>query len=442
MNVLIIGYVWPEPKSSAAGSNMLSLIKLFRQQDWQVTFASPAELSMHMADLAMLNVPTQSIALNDSSFDQYISELAPDIVVFDRYMMEEQFAWRVEKNCPSALRILQSEDLHFLRQARHKALKQHRDIQQEDWHSDYAKREIAAILRCDLTFIISSAEMKLLQEQFNIDPALLQHAPFMVENISSNEIDTLPTFEQRTDFISIGSFRHEPNWDAVLWLYKEIWPKIRKRLPQASIRVCGSYPPKKATQLHNPKIGFYVKGWVEDAQHEMQQARVCLAPLRFGAGLKGKLIDAMQAGTPNVTSTIGVEAMSCIPRLEYSSESRVSVDGGEATLTDEAKNTLPWSGYIEDDVDSFVEQAVALYSDSTAWQQAQQNGFQIINQIYDAEVIGKALIDRINNVLQHLGQHRLNNFTGAMLRHHSLKSTQYMSQWIEEKNKHKVEPES
>ena len=87
-HVLIIGYVWPEPNSSAAGSRMMQLIQAMQSQGWPITFASPAQLSEHMVDLESLGIHCQSIELNSESFDTYISELNPDLVIFDRFMME------------------------------------------------------------------------------------------------------------------------------------------------------------------------------------------------------------------------------------------------------------------------------------------------------------------------------------------------------------------
>ncbi|MEZ9185408.1 glycosyltransferase [Vibrio splendidus] len=407
--VLAIGYVWPEPNSSAAGSHMMSLLRLFKRQGWSVEFATPALETEHMIDLSEEGITSQSIQLNCDSFDQYIEELQPDVVMFDRFMMEEQFGWRVEKVCPNAFKLLDTEDLQFLRNARHEAIKKETELTKAHLYSDLAKREIAAILRCDLSLIISSYEMELLQSEFNIDPKLLHHLPFMVD------LNTLPestkSFEERKHFMTIGNFRHAPNWDAVLQLQK-IWPKIRKQLPDTELHIYGSYPPPKATALHNPKTGFHIKGWAKDAQEVMEQARVCVAPLRFGAGIKGKLLDAMKLQTPNVTSEIGSEGM--LPQGE-----------------------LQWPGAVADDIDEFVEAAVALYKDEEKWLKAQSQCHSILETHYEQNQLGDTLIERLTALESELESHRLDNFFGSMLKHHSMASTKYMSQWIAEKNKTK-----
>ncbi|MEZ8368248.1 glycosyltransferase [Vibrio splendidus] len=407
--VLAIGYVWPEPNSSAAGSHMMSLLRLFKRQGWSVEFATPAQETEHMIDLSEEGITSKSIQLNCDSFDQYIEELQPDVVMFDRFMMEEQFGWRVEKVCPNAFKLLDTEDLQFLRNARHEAVKKETELTKAHLYSDLAKREIAAILRCDLSLIISSYEMELLQSEFNVDPKLLHHLPFMVD------LNTLPestkSFEERKHFMTIGNFRHAPNWDAVLQLQK-IWPKIRKQLPDTELHIYGSYPPPKATALHNPKTGFHIKGWAKDAQEVMEQARVCVAPLRFGAGIKGKLLDAMKLQTPNVTSEIGSEGM--LPQGE-----------------------LQWPGAVADDIDEFVEQAVALYKDEEKWLKAQSQCHSILEAHYEQNQLGDKLIERLTALESELESHRLDNFFGSMLKHHSMASTKYMSQWIAEKNKTK-----
>jgi O-antigen biosynthesis protein len=404
--VLVIGYVWPEPNSSAAGYQMLAILRAYRQQGWQVTFATPAQKTDHMVDLSDDGIVSQAITLNSDSVDDYLKCYQPDIVHFDRFMMEEQFGWRVDLHCPNALKILDTVDLQFLRGARQAAHKANREVSQHDLASDLAKREIAAILRCDLSLIISPYEIDLLTNQFKIDSSLLHHLPFLV-NLSALP-STTKSFEERQHFMTIGNFRHAPNWDAVLYL-QSIWPLIRKRLPQAELHIYGSYPPPKATALNNVKTGFLIKGWAENAYTVMESARICLAPLRFGAGLKGKLLDAMMVQTPSVTTSIGAEGMS-MPEM-------------------------PWPGVIADDGAGFVDAAVRLYGDKETWQTAQNRTFPHLQQQFDGEKIAKQFIEKINHVRHNLEQQRLNNFMGAMLKHHTMMSTKYLSQWIMEKNK-------
>lgn len=407
--LLIIGFVWPEPNSSAAGGRMMQLISLFKEQGFSITFASPAQDSDFMVDLESFGVDKKTIELNNYSFDLFIKELNPTIVLFDRFMMEEQFGWRVAENCPDALRLLDTEDLHCLRLARQKAFKEKRLFNATDlFLEDVAKREIASILRCDLSLMISEFEMELLESVFKIDKALFYYLPFLLESINSAGVQKLPLFEERKNFIFIGNFLHEPNWNAVQYLKETIWPLIRKQLPDAVLNIYGAYPSQKVLQLHNVKEGFLIMGRANDAQEVVKNARVVLAPLRFGAGIKGKLLEAMQCGTPSVTTIIGGESM---------------------------HGDLPWNGSVTDDITDFTDKAVQLYQDKYIWLKAQQNGIAIINQRYFKELFEDDFAKKVGMLQTDLQKHRLTNFMGAMLQHHTLKSTKYMSLWIEAKNK-------
>ena len=424
--VLVIGYVWPEPRSSAAGGYVMQLLGTFLQQGWDVTFSSPAGAGEHQEDLTALGIREVPIELNNSSFDVFVRELAPDIVLFEQFMMEEQFGWRVEKHCPDALRVLGTQDLQSLRHARHQRLKDRLKARDDDndfselfapalreefelmADTDLAKREIAALYRCDLNLMISETEIELLVEQFKVPRSLLHWCPLMVD------LPSVPPagFEERTDFLSIGNFRHAPNWDAVLWMKTTIWPLIREQLPTARLLIYGAYTPPKATALHNAAQGFHVMNWAEDALQVMSAARVCLAPLRFGAGIKGKIVDAMICGTPNVTTPIGAEAMH-----------------GQG----------PWPGAVTRTAREFADCAVQLYKDQAQWSNAQTVGLKLLAERYQVHTHGPALIAQLKYCQQHLATLRRDNFTGSMLRHHQHKSTQYMAQWIEAKNQTKAD---
>ncbi len=401
--LLIIGLVFPEPNSSAAGRRMLQLIQLFREIDYDITFASPAQDSEYEFDLGLLAVQKAKISLNHESFDSFIQELKPDIVLFDRFVIEEQFGWRVSEHCPEALKILDTEDLHCLRLARQNAFKKNREFVASDLFCDTAKREIASILRCDISLIISDFEIKLLVDEFKIDSSLLFYLPIF----ANPDLNFVP-FEDRKDFIFIGNFLHEPNWNAVQYLKGTIWPLIHKQLPEATIFVYGAYPSQKVLELNNPKSNFYVIGRTESAADVIKKSKVMLAPLRFGAGIKGKLIEAMEYGTPSVTTSIGAEAMH--------------------------SNGL-WNGFIADDPADFAHYAIELYKDVNLWHNAQKSGVQLLENKFAEKLYKESFIAMIYDMQNNLTEYRNKNFIGQILQFHTVRSTEYMSRWIEAKNK-------
>ena len=405
-SLLIIGQTFPEPTTTAAGGRMLQLIEMFTSHGYGITFASSASSSEKSFNLDSLGVTTQQIVINDSSFDDFVRQLNPTLVLFDRFVTEEQFAWRVTQSCPKALKILDTEDLHFLRKARHQSLKDATDVKDANLFTETAKREIASILRCDLSLIISEFEMKLLTDTFAVSKEILYYLPFMVTKLPDS--GNFPGFEQRANFMTIGNLLHGPNVDSVLYLKKEIWPLIKKQLPQAQLYIYGNYAPQHILELHNQKQGFYIMGWADSVAHVMQKARVCLAPLRFGAGLKGKLLDAMLYGTPGVTTSIGAEGM---------------------------YGDLPIPGVIADTPEAFVELSVAIYSDKIKWQQNAQRGIEIIKARYNGKAIAKDFMTRLDALKINLKLHRQAHFIGQILQHQSLQASKYLSKWIEEKNK-------
>ena len=408
-SLLIIGAVWVEPNSSAAGKRMLQLIAQFLERDYKITFAAAAQKNKKAIDLFPLGINEVAIELNNASFDVFVKELNPTIVLFDRFMMEEQFGWRVAENCPKALRILDTEDLHCLRKTRALCLKQQVPFSIDELlKQDITKREIAAILRCDFSLIISTFEMELLKNTFHIAENILMYLPFLFDEITESQQKKWQSFEDREHFVFIGNFFHKPNVDAVLTLKNKIWTAIRKQLPKAEIHIYGAYVNQQIQELHNKKEGFIIKGFAEDADEVVENAKVVLAPLNYGAGIKGKLTEAMLCGTPSVTTTIGVEGMA---------------------------GNFPWNGFVADDFSNFALKAVELYTNKPVWEQAQLNGIDIINSIYSKEKNAPLFFSKIEDIQTNLEKHRTTNFLGSLLQHQTLQATKYMSKWIEEKNK-------
>ncbi|MFT4732253.1 MAG: hypothetical protein ACI89W_001277 [Gammaproteobacteria bacterium] len=438
--VLFVGLVWPEPTSTAAGQNILSYIDLFIANGYEVTFACAADKSEHSAPLSRMGVHEQPITLNNSSFDAFVKQYAPDIAIFDRFISEEQFGWRVSSAAPWCMKILDCEDLHFLRDARHQAYK---DTNKNNLnaltpeqsnaylYSDLCKRELASILRCDLSILLSNYEYQLLTKVFGIPKTLLHYCPFLFPEQS---IKPAKSYEQRIDFISIGSFRHAPNWDAVLTLKQKIWPAIHQALPSAFCHVYGSYLTPKAKQLENKQQGFLVHGYAKDAQEVIGNARVLLAPLNFGAGIKGKLVDAMQCKTPSVTTELGSEGL--LPSLEDDNKLDEDNKLNEDNKSSE-QNTL-WPGAIhniQSSTDSFIQSCITLYADENIWSLASNRSKPLFSSIFDYTKQSKQLTQCIQKISANLTKHRQQHFLGQVIQHHTINSTKYMSQWIEAKTR-------
>ena len=407
-HLLIIGFNFPEPNSSAAGSRMMQLIKLFQNNNWKITFATPAQNTKYAENLEELGIAVKNIFPNDEKADEFFKKTNPDAVIFDRFMIEEQFGWRIAEVCPEAIRILDTEDLHFLRKARHEAIKQNLEIEKADYFKVLTKREIACVLRSDISLIISEVEMKILLEEFKIDARLIWYLPFLHQNLEKNFTEKLPDFEERKDIMFIGNYLHAPNYDAVLYLKNKIWPIIHQRNPDIKMMIYGAYPPQKLKNLENKKQHFYIKGRVENLNKTFQNFRLLLAPLRFGAGLKGKFFDAIKNGTPSITTPIGAEGIA---------------------------GDFSFSGKIGENPEELAKQSLSLYQDVENWKKAQQKGREIINSRFVWEKFENPFFEQLSFLINNLENHRKQNFMGQILMHHRQQSTKYMSRWIEEKNK-------
>jgi glycosyltransferase involved in cell wall biosynthesis len=401
VHCLILGKVWPEPSSTAAGRRTADVIRSLQAAGWRVSFACAAQPSPYRLNLDALGIDTHSVQPNDSAFDAWIVGMAPDVVLFDRFMIEEQYGWRVEQACPQTLRVLDTSDLHCLREARQAQLKQGGAL---DLYNEIALREIAAIHRSDLTLMISEYEMEVLRKQFAVPEEQIAYWPFGVEQSDSK----CAAFEARQHFIMIGSFMHSPNVDAARWCKQTIWPRIRKALPEAELHCYGSYGDKFKGELHAPKQGFHFKGRADNALATMSNYRVNLAPLRYGAGLKGKVFDGFQTGTPTVTTPIGAEGI---------------------------VGAMDWGCAISEAPQQFADAAIEVYANAECWSRVQAQGQRIARERFDPAEWQPQLPQLLEAAIQQRSETRQQQFIGRMLRHHHHRSTEFMSRWIEAKNR-------
>jgi len=406
--VLILGLTWPEPRATAAGIRMMQLIHWFLEKKFEITFASTAAFTDYSENLTAYGIDQQPIKLNHHSFDEFTQRLNPAIVVFDRYIMEEQFGWRIAENVPNALRILDTEDLHSLRSSREKIRYFQKEFNSSEWLSlDITKRELASIFRSDLSLIISEFEIKLLKDIVKVDESLLLYLPFMYDHLNEGIISNWTPFAKRQHFVFIGNGKHAPNIDAISWLNTSIWPLIREALPESELHIYGPYMPEKIRKMECVETGFRIKGWISDVASILSGARLNLVPLRYGAGLKGKLMDGFINGTPSVTTSIGLEGIGNADELNL---------------------------FTQDEPISFSKLAIELYQNKYKWKETQNIGTDLINNFFNKVIFGENLNKKIIELDRNLNQHRTTNIIGGILAHKTLQSTKYLSKWIEAKN--------
>jgi glycosyltransferase involved in cell wall biosynthesis len=219
-------------------------------------------------------------------------------IMLCRHTVAGQYVALARKLAPQARLLFDTVDLHFLREQRAAELSGNASMARQAQAS--RKSELALIAQCDVTFVVSQHERALLAAE--APDASVQ----LLSNIHEIHGCQRP-HELRKDFVFIGGFGHPPNADAVRWIATAILPALRAQLPEARVHVLGDIPDAVRRELHMP--GLELHGRVPDLAPWLTSAMASLAPLRFGAGVKGKINMAMSYGLPVIATPLAVEGM-------------------------------------------------------------------------------------------------------------------------------------
>ena len=225
------------------------------------------------------------------------------------------------------------------------------DYTPEQWPREVWDEDVALMRQADTTLVVSPAERDLLAP-------LLPHAQIEVLSNLHEVADGGAPFDQRLDLVFVGGFRHPPNVDAVLWFGREVFPRIRDRLPDVRFHCIGAEPPADVLALQQSP-GIVVHGHVPELAPYMDGARVAVAPLRFGAGVKGKVNLSMAHGQPVVATSCAVEGMHL-------------TDGHDVRVADTAT--------------AFADAVIETYQDATLWERLSANGRENIRQHFSLDV--------------------------------------------------------
>ena len=296
--LLIIAHLWPESNTTAAGEHLLALIQSFKNADYQVHLGCTADKTSLGDSFSEDDVKVHKIALNCNSFDELLLDLRPEVVLFDRFISEEQFGWRVYKNLPQCYTLLNTEDLHSLRLSRSKG-------REEEWETtDTFKREIASFYRVDKVLIISREEINKLTALLPSISSKLIYAPLIIH------LRELANTSHRKpwSFIFFGSGKHPGN-RATLQRIIEMWPNILKIQPESSLIIFGAYYPESLINKVNKLRQVSFRGWVEDLDTILLNYQFLLSPTPFGAGLKGKVLQSINNGLTCLCSSLASEGI-------------------------------------------------------------------------------------------------------------------------------------
>jgi glycosyltransferase involved in cell wall biosynthesis len=294
----------PTPDRDAASIDMVWYLRTFVALGYDVTLLPVADLAR--ADRYVDELRQHGVKLVANGWAVTPEEfLARDPVPYDLLVVFRVtnavgvLPEQLRAHSPDAKLVFNTVDLHFLRLEREALLL--RSPEKLDESFRVQQMELAAIARADCSILLSPVEQPLIAD-------LLPRAPTYVIPIARDVPGRAAPFAARSGVLFVGGFRHRPNGDAILAFVRDVWPLVRGKLA-ITLSIVGAEPPAELRALHNPAAGVAVLGQVEDLGTLLAQCRLTVAPLRFGAGTKGKIVTTLAAGVPCVASPIAVEGM-------------------------------------------------------------------------------------------------------------------------------------
>lgn len=355
------------PDQDSGSVRMLRLLTILQDMGFHVTFApyNGQRLSPYTERMQELGIE----CLYDPflvSFRTLFQERSHD---FDLIILSRaETAAKVFPICrtyaPSVPIIFDTVDLHFVRRHREAEITGDKAVREVAGETEAMELKLAA--ECDAVLVVSADEKEVLGAKL---PA--QHIE-IVSNIHEPHKTILP-FESRRDFLFVGGFEHTPNVDAIEWFVRQIMPLIRPELPQARFHIIGSKMPETIRALASEDV--ITHGYVEDISPFFETCLLSVAPLRWGAGVKGKINQSMSFGVPVVSTTIGVEGMHLTNDIDV---------------------------LVADTAADFAKQVVRLYGDAPLWRKLSLNGLRNIED-YFSPAAARRNLERVLSRLDALG---------------------------------------
>ncbi len=364
--ILLIDHLLPLPNFNSGCFRMNHIVKQLVKLGHKITFVHLSNTDPENYKDVLRKMGVETVGLNYESWehsggqkkaaiiDQILKSLEAqynnyDVVYLAFYWVATLFIKELRKRLPAAIIFVDSIDIHFLRKEREAEL--HKDQK----HATAARQtkcdELATYAKSDAVITVTEDDRQTLQKELPYKPS------FVLPNVH----DIVPVeagFNERKDLLFVGGFNHTPNVDAMLYFCREIFPAVKKAIPGIKLWIVGSNPTDEVKALAGDSV--VVTGWVKETKPYLDQSRISIVPLRYGAGMKGKVGEALSHGLPVITTPVGSEGM--------------GIASGEHAIVVESP-------------EEWVQQITRLYHDEALWNHLSKNGQDLISSLYGSDKI-------------------------------------------------------
>lgn len=337
--VLIVDATTPHPDEDSGSVRMVNLMQLLVALGDKVCFFAEnrafdgrysealQQIGVEVLYHPWMPEPTRWLRENGAQFDA---------VILSRHYVAAPLLEAVRHYAPKARLVFDTVDLHYLREEREAALSDREDLRRQAATTKLA--ELRLIRNSDVTLVVSPIEQELLQRE--VPGARIE----VLSNVHE-VVGRRAGFGERKDLFFVGGFQHQPNVDAMLWFVHAIWPQVAKALPDARFHIAGSKMPESIKALASERV--IVHGFLPTLDALLDGCRLSVAPLRYGAGVKGKVNQSMAHGQPVVATTVAAEGM----YLQHETDVLVA-----------------------DDAETFAREVIRLYTDEALWTRLADGG--------------------------------------------------------------------
>lgn len=360
--LLIVDECTPTPDKDAGSVTAFFFMKILSDLGYQITFIPSSNYLMmekYTIDLQRFGIEClYAPYVND--VNKHLSERGPlyDIVLLYRANCANRYIDNVKKYCKNAFVIFDTVDLHYLRLERQALLEKSEKLKQEA--CKYKEIELSVINVADATIVLSAEEKRILDKEIG-DNSKIHEIPLILDVPGCKN-----GYENRAGIVFVGGFTHMPNVDAIIYFIEKIYPIIKSQIMDIVFYVVGSNAPKEIIKYNNDK-DIEILGYVEELDDILNRCKLSVVPVRYGAGIKGKIGTSLSYGLPVVSTSVGAEGM--------------GLANGHDVL-------------IEDQPAEFADAVVRLYNDKVLWEKLSKRGLRFVNNKY-SENMGTKKIEAL-----------------------------------------------